>query len=116
MVVGSFAHKGGQCCNYGLILSRSPVIIHDARLEICDTPLTLISTMRQRACRFPVYVECRPIPLLWIDVTMQPFDYQKDQTKIVDAHVGDIPTDFRWVIILLQCHTVIIDGQYSVLR
>jgi len=27
----------------------------------------------------------RPITSLWIDVTMQPFDCRKDQTKIVDA-------------------------------
>jgi hypothetical protein len=85
MVVGSFAHKGGQCCHYGLMLSHSPVINHEARLEIGDTLLTFISTLGQQACRLPFYIESQPIPPLWIDVTMQPFDYRKDQTKIVDA-------------------------------
>jgi hypothetical protein len=45
MVVGIFAHKGGQYCHYGLMLSRSLVIIQDARPEMGDTPLTLISRM-----------------------------------------------------------------------
>jgi len=45
MVVGSFAHKGGQYYHYGFMLSRSPVIIQDARPEIGDAPLTLISLM-----------------------------------------------------------------------
>jgi hypothetical protein len=47
MVVGIFAHKGGQYCHYGLMLSRSLVIIQDARPEIGDAPLTLISWMGQ---------------------------------------------------------------------
>jgi len=47
MVVGSFAHKGGQFSHYGLMLSRSPVVIQDARPEIGDAPLTLISPMGQ---------------------------------------------------------------------
>jgi hypothetical protein len=74
MVVGSFAHTGGQYCHYGLMLSHSPVIIQDARPEIGDAPLTLISPMGQRAYRSPFSIECRPITSLWIDVTMQPFD------------------------------------------
>jgi len=45
MVVGSFAHKDGQYSHYGLMLSPSPVIIQDARAEIGDAPLTLISPM-----------------------------------------------------------------------
>jgi hypothetical protein len=47
MVVGIFAHKGGQYCHYVLMLSRSLVIIQDARPEIGDAPLTLISWMGQ---------------------------------------------------------------------
>jgi len=47
--------------------------------------LTLISPMGQRACHLPFHIESRPITSLWIDVTMQPFDCRKDQTKIVDA-------------------------------
>ena len=85
MVVGVIAHKGGQYCYYGLMLSRSLVIIHDARPEISDAPLMLISQMGQRACRLPFHIESRPITHLWIDVTMQLFDCRKDQTKIVDA-------------------------------
>jgi hypothetical protein len=85
MVVGLFAYKGGQYCHYGLMLSRSLVIIQDARPEIGDAPLTLISRMGQRACRLPFQIESRPITRFWIDVTMQLFDCRKDQTKIVDA-------------------------------
>jgi hypothetical protein len=85
MVVGVFAHKGGQYCYYGLMLSRSLVIIQDARPEIGDAPLTLISRMGQRACRLPFHTESRLITRFWIDVTMQLFDCRKDQTKIVDA-------------------------------
>jgi hypothetical protein len=64
MVVGIFAHKGGQYCHYGLMLSRSLVIIQDARPEIGDAPLTLISRMGQRACRLPFHIESRPITRL----------------------------------------------------
>jgi len=85
MVVAIFAHKGGQYCDYGLMLSRSLVIIQDARPEIGDTPLTLISRMGQRACRLPFNIERRPITRLQIHVTMQRFDCRKEPTKIVDA-------------------------------
>jgi len=47
MVVGLGAHKDGQYCHYSLILSRSPVIIQDARPEIGGAPLMLISIMEQ---------------------------------------------------------------------
>jgi len=85
MVVGSSAHKGGQYYHYDLMLSRNPVIIQDIRPEISDAPLTLISPMGQLACHLPFYIESRSLTPLWIDVTMQPFDCRKDQTKIVDA-------------------------------
>jgi hypothetical protein len=85
MVVGIFAQKGSQYCHYGLMLSRSLVIIQDARPELGVAPLMLISRMGQRACRLPFHIESRPITRLWIYVTMQPFDCQEDQTKIVDA-------------------------------
>jgi hypothetical protein len=42
MVVGILAHKGGQYCHYGLMLSPSLVIIQDAIQEIGDAPLMLI--------------------------------------------------------------------------
>jgi len=85
MVVGIFAHKGGQYCHYGLMLLCSPVIIQDATPEIGDAPLTLISRMRQQACRLPFHIKSRPITRLKIYVTMQPLDCRKDQTKTVDA-------------------------------
>jgi hypothetical protein len=85
MVAGIFAHKGGQYCHYGLMLSRSLVIIQDARPEIGDALWTLISWMGLRACRLPFHIESRPITRLYIYATMQPFDYRKDQTKIADA-------------------------------
>jgi hypothetical protein len=56
MVVGIFAHKGGQYCRYGLMLSHRLVIIQYARPEISNAPLTLISLMGQRACRSPFYI------------------------------------------------------------
>jgi len=122
MVVGVFAHKGGQYCYYGSMLSRSLVIIQDARPEIGDAPLTLISRTGQRAGRLPFHIESRPITRLWIDVTMQLFDCRKDQTKIVDApltlrgrsvdaHFRDIPTVIRCTITLHDSHNVIIDSQ-----
>jgi hypothetical protein len=61
MVVGIFAHEGGQYCHYGLMLSRSQVIIQDAITEIGDAPLTLISRMGQRACCLLFHNESRPI-------------------------------------------------------
>jgi len=85
VVVGPVAHSGGQYYHYGLMLSRSPVIIQDARPEISDAPLTLISPMGQWACCLPFYAESRSLTPLWIDVTMQPIDCRKNQTKIVDA-------------------------------
>jgi hypothetical protein len=57
MVVGPFAHQGGQYCHYGLMLLHSLVIIQDASPEISDVPLTLMSLMGQRACWLPVYME-----------------------------------------------------------
>jgi len=47
MVVGVFAHKGSQYCYYGLMRSRSLVIIQDAKPEIGDAQLKLISLMGQ---------------------------------------------------------------------
>jgi len=61
MVVGIFAHKGGQYCHYGWMLSHSLVIIQDARPEIGDAPLMLISRMGQQAYRLPFHIESRPI-------------------------------------------------------
>jgi len=85
MVVVPFAYKGGQYCRYGLMLLRSPVIIQDARPEICHATLTLISQMGQWECHLPFYVKNRPITPVSMDVTMQPVDCRRDQTKIVDT-------------------------------
>ena len=85
MVVGIFAHKGGQYCHYGLMLSRGLVIIQDARPEISDAPFTLIAWMGQRGCRLPFHIQSLLITRLRIDVMMQLFDCRKDQTIIVDA-------------------------------
>ena len=41
MVVGRCAHKGGQRCHYGLMLSGSLVIIQVARPDIGDATLPL---------------------------------------------------------------------------
>jgi len=64
MVVGIFAHKGGQYCHYGLMLSRRLVIIQDARPEIGDAPVFHISRMEQRKCRLPFHIATRPITCL----------------------------------------------------
>jgi len=85
IIAGLCAHKGGQFCDYGSTLSHSRVIIQDARSDIGDTPLTLISRMGKRACRLAFYFSSRSITPLWIDVTMHSFDCHKDQTKIVHA-------------------------------
>jgi hypothetical protein len=64
MVVCIFAHKGGQYCHYGLMLSRSLVNIQDATPEIGDAPLTLISQMGQRPCPLLFYIQSWPITSL----------------------------------------------------
>jgi len=64
MVVGVLDHNGGQYCQYGLILSCRLVIIQDARPEIGEAPLTLISQMRQLACHLLFHLECWPISCL----------------------------------------------------
>ena len=85
IVIGLCAHTGGQLCDYGLILLRSPVSNQHARPEIGDAPLKLISRMGQRACRWRIYFQSLEITAVWIDVTMQPCDCWNDHTKIVDA-------------------------------
>jgi len=56
IVAGLSAQNGGQDCDYGLKLSHSAVIIHNARPEIGYAPLTLISRMGQQACCLHVYI------------------------------------------------------------
>jgi hypothetical protein len=98
-----------------LMLACSLVIIQDARPEIGDAPLTLISRMGQWACCLPCHIESWPTTRHSIDVTMQPFDCRKDQTKIVDAPIDvyfwDIPTVIRCATIMHDSPNVIIDSQ-----
>jgi len=42
-----FANNGSHCCDYGLKPSHIPVIIQDARPNIVDAPLMLISRIAQ---------------------------------------------------------------------
>jgi hypothetical protein len=74
MVVGPFAHNGGQYCYYGLTLSRSLVSIQDARPEIGDALFTLISPIAQYACGLQFYNYSRRITPLGINLTMPPID------------------------------------------
>jgi hypothetical protein len=72
MVVGPVAHKGSQYCHYGWMLSRTLVIIHDARPAIGDAPLTLIAWIGQPACDLPFYTElCLVTPLCIYDATLR---------------------------------------------
>jgi hypothetical protein len=88
MVIGTSPHKGSKYCHYGLMLLRSLEIVQDVSPEIGDAPVTLISGMEERACCLPIYILIRAITLLWTDVTMQPFDCRKDQSKIVEVHLS----------------------------
>jgi hypothetical protein len=81
MFVGIFAYQGGQYCHYGLMLSRTLVYIQDAKPEIGEAPLTLISRMGQQACPLPFHIESRPITSLEIYLKMQPFDCGKIKLK-----------------------------------
>jgi hypothetical protein len=56
MVVGPFAHKSGQYCHYGLMQSRSLVIIQDARPDIGDAPVMLISHLLDGATNMSLAV------------------------------------------------------------
>jgi len=56
------------------MLLQSPVIIQNARQEISNAPLTVISRMRQQACHEPVFIESGSLTMFWINVTMQPLD------------------------------------------
>jgi len=56
MVAGHCAHRGGRYTDCGVMLWQSPVIMQDARLEIGDPPLTLISRMGQQAYSLPLFI------------------------------------------------------------
>jgi len=115
---GHCAHKGGRFDDYDLTLSHGPVMIQDSGTEIVDDLLTLISMMVHRECCMPFNIKSPPIIRHWIDMIMQLFDCQKDETQI-----GDTPLTLTWrgiltvilcAITLLILHTVIIDSQYTI--
>jgi len=109
---------GGQYGDYGLLLLLSPVIIQDARPNIVDNLLMLISRMGQSPCSYPFYLYRWPILPLWKEVTMQPFDCERGKTKnrghSVDAHLQDIFPVIGSSTIVCKMHTVIIDSQYII--
>jgi hypothetical protein len=79
------AHNCSQCGEYCLTLSHSPGIIQNTTPEIGDPLSTLISKMVQWACRLPLYIYRQPNIPRSIDVTMQPIDWRKDDSKNIDA-------------------------------
>jgi hypothetical protein len=85
IVAGHCAHKCSRYFDYGLTLLHSPGIVQDARQEIGDAQLTLISRMWQQAYCLPFHIKSRPITPIWIDVTMQNIDCRNNKTKIGDA-------------------------------
>ena len=101
---------------------NSPVIIPDARPKIVDAPLTLISMMGQEACCLPFYLLRRPILLLRMDATMQPWNCWIGKTinpwRSVDshlwAHLGDILTVIACLTIVQKMDTVFIGSQYTI--
>jgi len=101
---------------------HSPIIIQDARPQIVDTMVTLISMMGQGACRLPLYLLRWPILLLWMDVTMQHFDCWMGKTvnhwcsvhTHHRAHLNDILTVIGCSTIVHKMHTVFIGFQYTV--
>jgi len=101
---------------------HSPVMIQDARPEIVDTPLMLISMIGQQACGLPFYLLRRPILLLWMDATMQPCDCRMGKTinrwhsveAHLWAHLRDILTVFGCSTIVQTMQTVPIGSQYTV--
>jgi hypothetical protein len=78
-------HQGGQYFDYSLTLLSSPVIVQDARPEISNALLTVISRMGQQAYRLPFYIWIQPVTPIWIEVTIQPVDCCNDQPEVVDA-------------------------------
>jgi len=122
IVSSSFAHNGRQYYDYGWMPLHSPVIIQDASSEIIDAPLTLISMMAQGACCLPFWLVWRPILLLWIDATMQSYDYWMGKTincwHSVDAHLWahlrDIVTVIGCSTIVQKMHTGFIGSLYTV--
>jgi len=103
---------------------HSAVIIQDARREIVDTLLTLISMLGQGACRLPFYLSRWPILLVRIVATMRPFDCWMGITIngwcSVDthlwAHLRHILTVIDCSTIVQKMHTVFNGSQYTASR
>jgi len=104
------------------MILHSPVSIQNARLEIVDTPLMLISIMGQVPCQLSIYILKPSILPLWVDATMQPFDCWMGKTvncwHSVDSHLRGhlrgIPTVIGGSTIVHKMHTVINGSQYRV--
>jgi len=104
------------------MLLHSPVIIQDARPEIVDPPLTLISMIGQGSCGLPFYLLRWPILLLWMDATIQPCDCSMGKTinrwHSVDAHLWAHLRDILTVIgcskIVQKMYTVSIGSHYTI--
>jgi len=120
IISSMFPHRYGQYCDYGLMPLHSPVIIWNSRPKIFHPPLTLISRMRQQACRFTFYLYRESRLLFWEDLTMQPFDCQKGKTKnhwpSVDTYPKVILTVIGCSTIVLIIHSAIIDSQCIISR
>jgi len=99
-----------------------PVIVQDARPDIVDALLTLISVMGQGACHLPFYLSRQPILPHWMDATQQPSDCWVGTTvnrwRSIDAHLrahlGDILTVIRCSTIVHKMHIIFIGSQYTV--
>ena len=56
IVAAICAHDGLQYWDHVFTLSHSQVILQEARPEIGDAPLMLVSEIGQSACRLPFYI------------------------------------------------------------
>ena len=91
--MSDWTYKTGQNFVYSQSLPHRALNIHDARPQIVDTPLTLISKMGQGACRFLNCLKWRPILWLCLTTTKSLFNHLTYQTKnhcrSIDIHVWD---------------------------
>jgi len=117
-----FAHQGLQYYEYGWMLLHSPVIIQDARPDIVDALMMLISMMVQGVCHLQFYLLRRPILLVWMHATLQPFGCWMGKTinrwLSIDAHfwahLRDILTVIRCSTIVQRMHIVFNGSQWTV--
>jgi len=101
---------------------HNPVIIQDARPEIVDAPLMLISMMGQGVCHLAFCLSKWPIHPVWMDVTMEPFDCWMGKTiyrwRSIDAqlwaHLRDILSVTGCSTIVQKMHIVFVGSQHTV--